>query len=67
LGCTVSAKTVPSETGCPRDIPGLHESCRAAKFGLKCTYSDWSTSSGIFFACTCSYHGWSCTKGHYVH
>jgi hypothetical protein len=66
LGCAIPATTKPQEGDCPRDQPAYHDACRATKFGLNCTYSDWS-GNGIFYACTCNYHGWSCTKGYYVH
>jgi hypothetical protein len=66
-GCAIPSTTNPQEVGCPREQPAYHEDCRAAKFGLNCTYTDWTNLPGIFFYCTCSYHGWSCTKGNYAH
>ncbi len=67
LGCMIPTTAKPQESDCPREQPAFHEACRAASFGLTCTYSDWSKANGVFFRCTCSYHGWSCSKGRYVH
>ena len=48
-GCAIPSTTNPQEVGCPREQPAYHEDCRAAKFGLNCTYTDWTNLPGIFF------------------
>jgi hypothetical protein len=66
LGCAIPSGTRPQDVTCPRDKPGQHDPCSAARFGSSCTYSDWVKEPGVFYTCTCNYHGWSCVQGHYV-